>query len=427
MQDALQPSALTGRPPLGSFPPCLLSFNEQEDVRWAQELLPTSNLGPSAHCDPHLAPPSCAAREHLGQALFLAYTTRLSLLLAPTGTRPEHITDLLNVPRRIHANKIHAALSALFCRISAGTLPPAARWLTRTRLCWQRKKNGKPRPIKMGEFLRSAYAKRLVNLSQVHLRTKTLRMHQWGVNLPGACEALCHWRGTIEPLVLNGTLEPLVAADLDLMNMFGNAEWPHIRAALRTHFPEASSWTEWQHQSDSVTTLPSGRAFSTDRGAEQGDVLGTIQSAPVLGDARETHLQDFLSTPFEQKGVCDEWFVDDGQCFVRPMLFDRWLRALGLCLGLLWRHTGAALPSAMPGALPGSYAHPSDFTSSVVGTPPMFVTLSSSSVLTQARPLWARPSAPVSKSTPGLGSQCAPVTNCALPSTEWTTHPLNSS
>ena len=132
--------------------------------------------------------------------------------------------------------------------------------------------------------------------------------------------------------MLNGTLEPLVAADLDLVNMFGNAEWPHIRAALRTHFPEASSWTEWQHQSDSVTTLPSGRVFSTDRGAEQGDVLGTIQSALVLGDARESHLQDFLSTPFEQKGVCDEWFVDDGQCFVRPMLFDRWLRALDSAL-----------------------------------------------------------------------------------------------
>ena len=35
-------------------------------------------------------------------------------------------------------------VSALFCRISAGSLPPAAWWPTRTRLCWQRKKNGKP-------------------------------------------------------------------------------------------------------------------------------------------------------------------------------------------------------------------------------------------------------------------------------------------
>ena len=39
-------------------------------------------------------------------------------------------------------------------------------------------------------------------------------------------------------------------------NMLGNAEWLRIREALRTHFPEASAWTEWQQQSDSVTSLP---------------------------------------------------------------------------------------------------------------------------------------------------------------------------
>ena len=46
----------------------MLSFSEQEDTRWAQELLPTSELGSAAHCDPQLAPPSCFARVHLGQA-----------------------------------------------------------------------------------------------------------------------------------------------------------------------------------------------------------------------------------------------------------------------------------------------------------------------------------------------------------------------
>ena len=97
-------------------------------------------------------------------------------------------------------------------------------------------------------------------------------MHQWGISLPGACEGLCHRRGA------NGTLEPIVAADLDLVNMFGNAEWPRIREALRTHFPEDAAWTEWQHQVDSVTALPTGATFATNRGAEQGDVLGTIQS-----------------------------------------------------------------------------------------------------------------------------------------------------
>ena len=105
-----------------------------------------------------------------------------------------------------------------------------------------------------------------------------------------------------------------------------------------------------------------------------------------MGDARETHLQDFLSTPFAQKGVCDEWFVDDGQCFVRPMLFDQWLRALDSRPGPPLVPHGAALPSATPRAPPGSCVHPSEFTSSADGTPPTFVTLSSFSALIQAQP-----------------------------------------
>ena len=82
--------------------------------------------------------------------------------------------------------------------------------------------------------------------------------------------------------------------------MIGNAEWPRIRQALRTHFPEASA--ERQHQGDSVTTLPTGATFATNRGAEQGDVPGTVQSALVLEQARGAHLGEFLSNPIEDKG-----------------------------------------------------------------------------------------------------------------------------
>ena len=35
---------------------------------------------------------------------------------------------------------------------------------------------------------------------------------------------------------------------------------------------------------------------------------------------------------FKHKGVCDEWYVDDGQALVRPALFDSWLRALDMAL-----------------------------------------------------------------------------------------------
>ena len=178
VRDAPRPLAPTGRLPLGLFPPCSPSTSKRTCAGLRSFFrLPTSVHLPTVTrtWPPPPAPPESTWDRPFSGLHYAALTAP-----GPTGTRPEHITDLLNVPRRVHANKIHAALSALFCRISAGTLPPAARWLTRTRL-WQRKKNGKPRPIKMGEFLRSAYAKRLVNLAQVHLRTKTLHMHQWGV------------------------------------------------------------------------------------------------------------------------------------------------------------------------------------------------------------------------------------------------------
>ena len=118
-----------------------------------------------------------------------------SLLLAGTsGIRAEHITNLLNVRHRVDGNKIYAALSALFCRISAGPLPPGGSCV---RGCWQRKKNGKVRPIKMSELLRSPYAEQPVIQHQVVLGSEALRMNWWSISLSGAYEALCHWRVTI--------------------------------------------------------------------------------------------------------------------------------------------------------------------------------------------------------------------------------------
>ena len=51
-------------------------------------------------------------------------------------------------------------------------------------------------------------------------------------------------------------------------------------------------------------------------------MLGTLQSALVLGQARNAQLGEFFSNPIEAKVVCDEWFVDDGEVFVRPYQFD---------------------------------------------------------------------------------------------------------
>ena len=89
---------------------------------------------------------------------------------------------------------------------------------------------------------------------------------------------------------------------------------------------------DWQHQQNSVTTLPSVTECSSNRGAEQGDVPGTIQSALVLGSAREAHMHAHITSPFAQQGACDGWHVDDGQAFARCALFDAWLRTLDKAL-----------------------------------------------------------------------------------------------
>ena len=60
--------------------------------------------------------------------------------------------------------KIHRTLTKVLLSISQVELSPTARWLTRTRLWWQRKTNGTSRHIKKSEILRSAYVKRQVNL-----------------------------------------------------------------------------------------------------------------------------------------------------------------------------------------------------------------------------------------------------------------------
>ena len=44
--------------------------------------------------------------------------------------------------------------------------------------------------------------------------SKTPRMHQWSVTLTGACEALCHRRGTLEPLIQMSALNPMIADHL---------------------------------------------------------------------------------------------------------------------------------------------------------------------------------------------------------------------
>ena len=136
----------------------------------------------------------------------------------------------------------------------------------------------------MGELLRSAYAKRLVSLVHARLRPVTVDMHRWSVNLPGACEALGHWTATLEPFIADGTLEPIVVADLDLVNIFGNDEWPSTRKALQRHFPRSLRPTGNTSRtlSPSFPQAPAGAPTLV----PSRETFRTLSSALVQGTAR---------------------------------------------------------------------------------------------------------------------------------------------
>ena len=156
--------------------------------------------------------------------------------------RPEHAREMLAVRRRPLVGRAWRALDRLHTQARTGSLPTDARWILRTRLVFLEKPGSPtPRPIRIGEFLRSSMAKRLLNDARPRLRTRFLASHQWGVALPGGAEALVHWRSTVEEMAREGLIPPLIAFDLDLKNMFGSIEWPRIRAAIATHFPEAAA------------------------------------------------------------------------------------------------------------------------------------------------------------------------------------------
>ena len=248
----------------------------------------------------------------------------------PTGTRAEHAKELLAGRSRRVCNRLCRAMAAVQHKIKCGQLIEEARWIKRTRLVLIEKKNSRtPRPIRVGEFLRASTCKRLQRQAAPRLRRAFRTYHQWGVSMPGGCEAMVHWRSTVEELACNGTLEPLVAFDLDLRNMYGSVEWAEIRAAVERDFQEAGEWVRWQHTSPDEVDLPSGGTAFTDRGAGQGDAFGSTQSSLTLGGHMVTHRQRFAqSQPQGPSGAVDEWFIDDGQGFVKPHLAERWLQSV---------------------------------------------------------------------------------------------------
>ena len=276
----------------------------------------------------------------------------------PSGMRPEHLAELLSVRRRT-ANKAIDALGRLLDTIMAGGLPEEARWITYSRTIFIRKKAGKaPRPLKIGEVLRGAAAKKILARNEPRLRRELAQRNQFGVAISGGAEALTHWRATLEEAIQAGDAAPMVVADLDMENFFNSIGWPAIRASAARHFADIVRVLDWEQRCAGQSFLGDQSAFTFDRGSEQGETLGPIKAVLPLADAREeawfseaarlgdhpnpgaagisgdSDIDMFAAPPPPAQPkllgdfIMDAWFMDDACVAAPPALFDAALRAL---------------------------------------------------------------------------------------------------
>ena len=95
----------------------------------------------------------------------------------------------------------------------------------------------------------------------------------------------------------------MVVLDLDLVNCFCTIEWPCIRDALSEFTPSLLAWEEWCHRSPVPVELPSGDVVHSNRGAEQGDPLGSLKSALAIALAVRRTRQRLRSQLGEEPGT----------------------------------------------------------------------------------------------------------------------------
>ena len=307
------------------------ALSPEEQRRWADELLPRA--GPTAGAViPPLQPAEVAADSVNGSEASPLRGVRFGPLSGPgpSGTRPEHLRDMLACGRRRSVNRLFAALRTTEALAEAGRLPDVWAVILRTRLVFLRKRHGtKPRPVRIGEVWRRVIAKNKLSKAAAPIRRAMLRAQQFAVLMPGGAEPLIHVRRCFrEALTQDASLGIWCEVDVDVVNAFPSMEWSAVDSAIREEVPQLAHWSEWCHR-ESPIILPDGSEHVADRGAEQGDPEASVQCGAVIAVARQrgraSRMQAVEPGP---SYVFDAWFADDGQAYVRPDKVDGYLQAL---------------------------------------------------------------------------------------------------
>lgn len=141
------------------------------------------------------------------------------------------------------------------------------------------------RPIQMGEFLRKFVSRRLQAVSAKDISRVMTAARQLGVGTSGGAESLAIFQQEVYLLWKAGELpRPLARVKIDQSNFYGRCEWPAIREAVSQHLPRHHAVACWKHEGESYVEQPGVDPAVKDRGAEQGDVDGALESSLTLAD-----------------------------------------------------------------------------------------------------------------------------------------------
>ena len=331
---------------IGSLTTEVAELSNEQQRSYSSQLLPCSSR-PLSACSTYLPSEGGSAHDAAEASTQSPSSFRHALsgirfpalsAAGPSGARPEHLKEMLGIRQRSTANKLYKAIDELRTAAKKGTLPDSAKWILRSRLVFIKKKNSTvPRPIRVGELWRRVVAKGMVHEYRDKIQKTMLGWRQLGVALPGGAEVLVHLRSVVESALQRGDCTPVAVLDVDFKNAFPSFEWDSIRRSMAKHFPEILPWTSWCHSEPGLVYLPSGGTVRIDRGAEQGDPLGSLYCAVVMADVAEAtrHAMSESEQSCEsqeeqtlQSRFRDFWYIDDGQVYCCPSLVDRYLRTL---------------------------------------------------------------------------------------------------
>ena len=297
-------------------------LEDKKQLEWAEKLLPNSTRPDAARA--HSTEPPDEVEASRGYALAGVHFRAMSAP-GPSGARPEHLREFVAVRNRRIASRLLQAISKFVDAATAGYLTIDTRWILDSRLVFLKKKNSNtPRPVRVGELLRRVVAKRMVESNRTNIKEECFKARQFGVAVPGGADALIHFRGELAKKLKQSGIA-IAAIDVDFQNAFPSLEWDSIRSAVNNRLSNLLAWTEWCHADGVTVYLPSGEKVRIDRGAEQGDPLGSIYCALVLAD-----VMDIVRAKLDAKSICafDFWYMDDGQIFCDARYVDTVLQTL---------------------------------------------------------------------------------------------------